>query len=77
MKYQPVISLIVTRNDLNEKARIVNFYVPYICDSIGFEYIRLQNIRPNVHLNTSKLHMNKALYISDECCTEFDIYYCI
>ena len=42
MKYQPVISLIVvTRNDLNEKARIVNFYVPYICDSIGFKYIRL------------------------------------
>ena len=38
MKYQPVISLIVTRNDLNEKARMVNSYVPYICDNIGFKY---------------------------------------
>ena len=54
------ISGIVQRNDgLNEKVLLVNDVLKKICESVGIEYINNVNIRPDVHLNRSNLHLNK------------------
>ena len=54
------ISGIVQRNDgLNEKVLLVNDVLKKICESVDIEYINNVNIRPDVHLNRSKLHLNK------------------
>ena len=54
------ISGIVQRNDgLNEKVLLVNDVLKKICESVDIEYINNVNIRPDVHLNRSNLHLNK------------------
>ena len=67
--FNPVISLIVSHNDdLNEKVGILNPYVWNICDNIDFKYIIHDDIRPDIHVNTSKLHLNikgKAIFASN------------
>ena len=48
------------RNDgLNEKVLLVNDVLKKICESVDIEYINNVNIRPDVHLNRSNLHLNK------------------
>ena len=39
--------------------RSCNVYLIFICKSVGVKYIRHQNIRPDLHLNVSKLYLNK------------------
>ena len=54
------ISGIVQRNDgLNEKVLLANDVLKKICESVDIEYINNVNIRPDVHLNGSNLHLNK------------------
>ena len=54
------ISEIVERNDaLNEKVVLVNEYLSKICKTIGLPIIKHHNIKPDFHLNQSKLHFNK------------------
>ena len=54
------ISEIVERNDaLNEKVVLVNEYLPKTCKAIGLPIIKHHNIKPDFHLNHSKLHPNK------------------
>ena len=54
------ISGLVQRNDdLNEKVLLVNEGLSGICEKIGMKLINNRNIRPDVHLNASKLHLNK------------------
>ena len=38
-------------------------YMIKICDSIVFKQIRQKNIQSNIHLNASKLHLNKRYLI--------------
>ena len=53
-------SEIVERNDsLNEKVVLVNEYLSKICKAIGLPIIKHHNIKPNIYLNQSKLHLNK------------------
>lgn len=54
-------SVIVPRNDrYNQKAKTVNAYLINVGDSID---IRQEKIRLDLHLNTSKLHLNeKAMH---------------
>ena len=54
------ISGIVQRNDvLNEKVLLVNDILKKICESVDIAFIDNGNIRPDVHLNQSKLHLNR------------------
>ena len=54
------ISGLVQRGDgLNEKVLLVNEGLSGICEKIGMKLINHKNIRPDVHLNASKLHLNK------------------
>ena len=54
------VSAIIQQNDeLNEKVLLVNEVLKKICESIGIPFINNINIRPDVHLNQSKLHLNK------------------
>ena len=54
------ISEIVERNDaLNEKVILVNECLSKICKATGLPIIRHHNIKPDFHLNQSKLHLNK------------------
>ena len=54
------ISGIIQRNDeLNEKVLLVNEVLKKICESIDIPFINNINIRPDVHLNQSKLHLNR------------------
>ena len=54
------ISSIIQRNDhLNEKVLLVNDYLQKMCTSIGIKIINNGNIRPDTHLNASKLHLNR------------------
>ena len=54
------ISELVERNDdLNEKFVLVNEYLSKICKTIGLPIIKHHNIKPDFHLNQSKLHLNK------------------
>ena len=54
------ISGIVPRNDeWNDKAILVNKYLANISKSTGFMFIPHENIRPDIHLNASKLHLNQ------------------
>lgn len=54
------ISGIVQRNDgLNEKVLLVNDILKKICESVDIKFINNANIRPDVHLNQSNLHLNR------------------
>ena len=54
------ISGIIQRNDqLNNKVLLVNDSLKKICESIGITFINNGNIRPDLHLNASKLHLNR------------------
>ena len=54
------ISNIVQRDDyLNEKVLMVNDNLQKICKSVGISIINNGNIRPDTHLNASKLHLNR------------------
>ena len=54
------ISGITQQNDeFNEKVLLVNEVLKNICESIDIEFINNINIRPDVHLNQSKLHLNR------------------
>ena len=54
------ISSIVQRNDgLNEKVLAVNEILADICDKADIKFINNRNIRPDIHLNASKLYLNK------------------
>ena len=54
-----VSSLIQRNDDLNEKVLAVNDALEKTCKSIDMAFIAHKNIRPDVHLNASKLHLNK------------------
>ena len=62
------ISLMLPHSDgLIETTKTVNAYLVNICESIGVKYSRCGNIRPDFHLNVSKLHLNKkdnAIFVS-------------
>lgn len=52
---------------LIDRAKTVNAYLVNICKGIGVKYSRRGNIRPDFHLNVSKLHLNKkdnAIFVS-------------
>ena len=52
------ISKIVERNDaLNEKVVLVNEYLSKICKAIGLPIIKHHNIKPDFHLNQTKLYL--------------------
>ena len=54
------ISAIVPRGDsYNEKAMLVNDYLQNIIENTGYKFIRHDNIKPENHLNGSKLHLNQ------------------
>ena len=63
------ISEIVERNDaLNEKVVLVNEYLSKICKTIGLPIIKHHNIKPEFHLNQSKLYLNEkgnAIFVSN------------
>ena len=53
------ISKIVERNDaLNEKVVLVNEYLSKICKTIELSIIKHRNMKPDLHLNQVKLHLN-------------------
>ena len=55
-----IISGICPRGDyLNEKAFEVNEYLGGICNSRNIGFISNHKIQPEMHLNNSKLHLNK------------------
>ena len=54
------ISKIAEQNDaLNEKVILVNECQSKICKTIGLPIIKYRNIKPDIHLDQSKLHLNK------------------
>ena len=54
------ISGLIQRNDdLNEKVLLVNDILVKSCESIDIPFINHKNIRPDIHLNASKVHLNK------------------
>ena len=63
------ISEIVERNEaLNKKVVLVNEYLSKICKTIGLPIIKHHNIKPEFHLNQSKLYLNKkgnAIFVSN------------
>lgn len=63
------ISGIIQRNDsLNNKVLLVNDSLKKICESVGVTYINNGNIRPDLHLNASRIHLNRRgnnIYISN------------
>ena len=54
-----VSGLIQRNDDLNEKVLSVNDILAKTCGSIDIPFISHKNIRPDIHLNASKLHLNK------------------
>ena len=63
------VSGLIQRNDfLNEKVLAVNGSLKNVCDSTDIRFIDNGNIRPDIHLNASKLHLNKrgnTIFISN------------
>ena len=53
---------IVERNDpLKEEVVFVNEYLSKICSTIGLSIIKLCQIKPDIHLNQSKLNLIKKV----------------
>ena len=52
-------SFSLTLNTFYPWQRSCKVYLIFICKSVGVKYIRHQNIRPDLHLNASKLYLNK------------------
>ena len=59
------------RNDeleYKKKVEDINSYLANICENIGFHFIKHDNIKPELHLNSSKLHLNRkgnSVFISN------------
>ena len=54
------VSGIIQRNDhLNSKVLLVNESLKKICESVGIPFVNNGNIRPDLHLNASKVHLNR------------------
>ena len=54
------VSGIIQRNDhLNNKVLLVNESLKKICESVGIPFVSNDNIRPDLHLNASKVHLNR------------------
>lgn len=54
------VSGIIQRNDhLNNKVLLVNESLKKICESVGIPFVNNGNIRPDLHLNASKVHLNR------------------
>ena len=54
------ISKLVEQNDaLNKPVVLLNEYLLKICKTIGLPMIKHHNIKPDFHLNQSKLHFSK------------------
>ena len=55
---QVSISSLIQRNDgLNEKVLLVNEVLAKTCETIGMNLITHKNIRADIHLNASKIHL--------------------
>ena len=54
------VSGIIQRNDhLNNKVLLVNESLKKICESVGIPFVNNGKIRPDLHLNASKVHLNR------------------
>ena len=54
------VSDIIQRNDhLNNKVLLVNELLKKICESDGVPFVNNGNIRPDLHLNAIKVHLNR------------------
>ena len=52
--------MLYQRNDhLNNKVLLVNESLKKICESVGIPFVNNGNIRPGLHLNASKVHLNR------------------
>ena len=54
------VSGIIQRNDhLNNKVLLINKSLKKVCESVGIPFVNNGNIRPDLHLNASKVHLNR------------------
>ena len=54
------VSVIIQRNDhFNNKVLLVNESLKKISESVGIPFVNNGNIRPDLHSNASKVHLNR------------------